>query len=324
MPIFFDEKGKIFHIFSKSTQYTMYVDRNGRLCHAYFGKKVRNLRTDRIAKEFDAAYGPNLLLDVVPQEYPAYGNTDFREPAYRIKLGNGSTVSDLKYVSHRIIDGKPRLDGLPSTYVEDDSEAQTLEIELYDDVAKIKVTLVYTAFEKFDAVSRSVRFENEGRSDLRLLRAMSASVDLRGDDFSMIILSGAWARERSVVKRPLAPGILSIDSKRGASSHQHNPFLALVKGNADEWTGEVYGFSLVYSGNFLAQTEPDRGGFLREFQGFNWNKPVRFLVAFEAEGDLPDTGSRDRPPLRQRAQRHVANLPQPLQDKARTRKVQGQ
>ncbi len=269
MSITFEKNSRVFHIFSKSTQYTMYIDRSERLCHAYFGRKVRNLRTDRIEKEFEIAYGQNLLLDIVPQEYPAYGNTDFREPAYRVQLENGSTVSDLRYLSHRIIKGKPKLQGLPSTYVEEDSEAQTLEIDLYDGTAKLKVTLVYTAFENFDAIARSVRFENEGASDLKLLRALSASLDLRGDGFSMIQLSGAWARERNVVRRPLSPGVQSIDSKRGASSHQHNPFFALVRENTDEWTGEAYGFSLVYSGNFLAQAEVDSYGNSRVSIGIN-------------------------------------------------------
>lgn len=43
----------------------------------------------------------------------------------------------------------------------------------------------------------------------------------------------------------------------GCSSSNYNPFLALKRPAAAENQGEVYGFSLVYSGNFLAQTEVD-------------------------------------------------------------------
>ncbi|AJY75880.1 hypothetical protein VN24_16630 [Paenibacillus beijingensis] len=41
------------------------------------------------------------------------------------------------------------------------------------------------------------------------------------------------------------------------SSHNQNPFIALLAKDATEERGEVYGLSLVYSGGFLAQAEVD-------------------------------------------------------------------
>lgn len=60
-------------------------------------------------------------------------------------------VSCFKYRSSKIYAGKPLLKGLPATYVEDDSEADTLEFELYDELQKVSVTLLYTAFNNIDA-----------------------------------------------------------------------------------------------------------------------------------------------------------------------------
>ena len=269
MPIIFDKVQRAFHLIAKDTQYTIYIDKRQRLCHAYFGKKIRTLKLDRAVKETEIAYGPNLMLDIIPQEYPAYGNTDFRSPAYQIQLDNGSTISDLKYVDHKIYSGKPKIDGLPATYVESYDEAQTLEIKLYDDVAHLEVILTYTIFERFNAITRSAKFKNDGNEQIKILRALSTNVDFNDDDFLMIQLSGAWARERHLIKRPLAMGIQSIESRRGASSHQHNPFVALARKNADESSGEVYGFSLVYSGNFLAQIEVDQYSNSRVSLGIN-------------------------------------------------------
>ena len=48
-----------------------------------------------------------------------------------------------------------------------------------------------------------------------------------------------------------------MGSIRGNSSHNHNPFMILKRPTADEFQGEAIGFSLVYSGNFLAQVEVD-------------------------------------------------------------------
>ena len=86
---------------------------------------------------------------------------------------------------------------------------------------------------------------------------MSASLDLPDARWEFVQLSGAWARENHVVERRLRPGRQSVGSDRGVSSHQHNPFVALRRATTTEEAGEVYGFSLVYSGNFLAEAEVD-------------------------------------------------------------------
>lgn len=98
---------------------------------------------------------------------------------------------------------------------------------------------------------------------------MSACMDLPDKDYEMIDLAGVWARERHVRRHKLDYGIQSIYSMRGCSSYQFNPFLALARENADEFQGQVYGFSLVYSGNFLAQTEVDNYDTARVLMGIH-------------------------------------------------------
>jgi alpha-galactosidase len=72
----------------------------------------------------------------------------------------------------------------------------------------------------------------------------------------MVQLSGAWARERYVRVRPLEIGLQGVQGLAGTcGGAEENPFLALKRPHTTEHQGEVYGFSLVYSGNFLAQTE---------------------------------------------------------------------
>jgi alpha-galactosidase len=214
-------------------------------------------------------------FDTLLSELPGYGRGDFREPAYEAQLANGTTVTDLHYVSHTITRGKPGLTGLPSTYAEHESEADTLELVLQDQASGLQAILQYTVFNNLDAITRSVRFENIGSSDVTLRRALSCNVDFRDSDYDMLHLSGSWGRERHISKRPLVPGIHRIDSKRGSSSHQQNPFLALLSKDATEEHGEVYGFSLVYSGGFVAQAEVEQYGTTRVNIGiqpfdFNW------------------------------------------------------
>ncbi|WP_371915975.1 alpha-galactosidase [Paenibacillus sp. P3E] len=117
--------------------------------------------------------------------------------------------------------------------------------------------------------TRTAEFVNDGQAPLQLLRALSTSVDFPAGDMDMIYLSGAWSREGRLTRRQLEQGSTSIESRRGMSSHQHNSFAALAKRGTDERQGEVYGFSLVYSGGFEAVAEVDSFGMTRLTMGVN-------------------------------------------------------
>jgi len=277
MSIHYDPSTHIFHLQSGRTSYVIQLLRGLYPAHVYWGRKLRGGQLDRIVRLHPrASFSPvpfadqqGLLFDALPQEYPSYGAGDFRQPAYQVSQPNGSAVTEAEYVSHRIYAGKPKLEGLPATYVERDDEADTLELELFDKLAGLTVILTYTVFNELDAIARSVRFVNKSAGQLKLLRSLSASVDFPHADFDLLHLSGAWIRERQLERRPLKPGLQGVNSRRGSSSHNHNPFVALLGSGADEDHGDVYGFSLVYSGSFEAQAEVEQYGTTRVTIGIN-------------------------------------------------------
>ncbi len=278
MGIFFDSAKKIFHLKAKDTSYVMEIARDGYLLHLYWGKEVNEYRHSNFLQLMDRGFSGNpyqhkddrtFSLDTLPQEYPQYGNSDFRKPGYQIQLENGSTVTDLRYDSHTIFKGKKSLAGLPATYIEKEEEAETLEITMIDALIGLKVVLSYSVFEQFNVISRSVKIMNDGDQSLKLLNVQSLCVDFREDDFDFLHLHGAHVRERHIERQPLRHGIQSIESIRGSSSHQHNPFIALLKKGTTENKGEVYAFNLVYSGNFLAQAEVDQFSCTRVTMGIN-------------------------------------------------------
>jgi len=283
MSISYNAEQRVFHLQTPRTSYIIQMIKDGVPVHAYWGRKVETAPwTGMLEFTERASFSPNpypedrtVSFDTLPQEYPAYGASDFRHPAYQAQLAEGSTITELVYVSHRIIAGKPALEGLPATYVENDSEAQTLEITLRDDYAGLEAVLSYTVFASHDAIARSVKLSNVSGKPIRLLRALSGSVDFKHDRFELLQLSGAWARERDVYRRRLTPGTASVESRRGSSSHQQNPFIALLSPGAGEDHGDAYGFSLVYSGSFAAQAEVDQFRTTRVSMGinpfdFNW------------------------------------------------------
>lgn len=276
MSITFDEREKVFHLTTKNTSYIMKVAKEKYLSHVYWGRKIKtpdmeNAQLNRFIS-FDAVPDTKdrgYSLDFVCQEYPVGCGTDYRIPAVQAVFSDGSRAVELIYDSYKITSGKPKLKGLPATYIEDASEADTLEIVLTDTLKSMKVVLMYTAYNEIDAITRSVRIINESSEQILLEKVMSASVDYETSDYDFVELSGAWGRERHIERNRLRSGIQSIESRRGASSHQLNPFFALASKNANEEYGEVYGFNLVYSGNFTAGVEVDQIFKARAYIGMN-------------------------------------------------------
>lgn len=271
-----DDKRRLFHLQGKQTSYVMQVLEDGYLAHLYYGKRVNDYNGSNKIIYMDRGFAPNptaddrtFSLDTIPQEYQAFGNGDFRIPAYQVKLENGSRISDLRYVGHHVYQGKKPLEGLPATYANEPQECETLEIYLEDKLIGLRVTLSYSLFAELDVMTRCAKFKNEGKEALQLLRALSMSVDFRDDNFEMITLYGAHNNEKNLERRPIVSGIQMVDSARGASSPHQAPFVALVRKDTTEDSGEVYAFNLVYSGNFTAQVQVDPYKNTRVSMGIN-------------------------------------------------------
>lgn len=273
--ITYNEKARSFKLTAGESCYMLSIAEGEYPAHVYYGSALADEDMNYLLRLDEKPYTPKTnnrdkgtYMDTLPFEYPCHGIGDYREPALAISDADGMSTVDLRYVSHRIFDGKPRLDGLPATFAEE-TEAQTLEITCIDRHMGLEAVLIYTAFEGLNAITRSVRFKNSGSRDISLTTVMSACVEFDECGYDMITLNGSWARERAVERAPLHHGKQSIDSCRGESSHQNNPFVALCSHNADEDTGEAYGFAFVYSGNFRALAEVTQHKKTRFVMGIN-------------------------------------------------------
>ncbi|HAT4301793.1 TPA: alpha-galactosidase [Clostridium perfringens] len=281
MPIIFHKELKEFHLYNKEISYIIHILPNGHVGNLYFGKKIDPYKTYNHL--FEGIYRPlaayvyegdnKFSLQNTRQEYPTFGLSDFRKGAFLIKQENGSEISDFKYESHKIIEGKLKLKGLPQTYVENKEDATTLEITLLDEVIKSKLKIYFTIFEDRAVITRSASFLNLSNKTINIEKAMSFNLDLPDSNYNMIQLNGAWGRERHVYDRSIKEGTQGFYSLKGASSAEFNPFLALRRPNTDEFSGEVIGFSLVYSGNFMAEIDVDTYNQTRIMMGIH---PERF------------------------------------------------
>lgn len=286
MSVFYSEKDRSFRLDANNTSYMMKYTEEGYLCHVYFGAKVPDDDLGYLLRFDESPLTPlennrdrATFLDTTPFEYSCFGIGDYREAAFKILDDKGMTAADLRYKSHKIYKGKPALEGMPATFATDSSGCETLEITLEDKPLGLEVVLVYTAFDKLDVITRSVRVNNVGSRSVQLTRVLSTCIDFDTDKFDMITLNGSWARERAVERCRLHHGKQLIDSIKGESSHQNNPFVALCDNNADEDRGEVFGFNFVYSGNFFAQAEVTQHKKTRFVMGIN---PLDFTWLLEA------------------------------------------
>lgn len=264
MAIVYDASSKTFNLSTSKTSYVLKVLDSNHVAHVYWGKKIKAKNLDYVLRSKNwGSFLTNtdniddFMLEMTPQEYPGYGSTDLRTPAVELQFSDGTSATDFRYESHNIYAGKNKLNNLPATYVEDENEAMTLELTLVDSLKNVKLILNYSVFEEFDAITRNVKIINESNEDVNINRVLSVSIDFRDSDYELLQLSGAWARERYIIRKEIRSGSQSIESRRGSSSHAQNPFMALVRKDTTEQHGEVYGFSLVYSGNFLANVEVD-------------------------------------------------------------------
>ena len=266
---FFKEE-KMFHLVSENISYVFYVHETGHLCHLYYGERLNNpLKVDDFLEAMPKELGTSTLYDDESKlnlnntllEIATFGKGDYKEPTVHLITEEGFRSLDFLYQDYKIIKNHT-LNDLPEAQKE-----QTLCITLKDTNFDVTLNLYYTLED--DVLVRNLEIINGKMSHLSLDKALSANFDFFHDDFSLITLDGDWLRERHINKRPLFPGIVKIDSKRGNSSNNHNPFIALMHHDATKEAGDVYGFNLIYSGNFEANIEVSSHEILRLNMGIN-------------------------------------------------------
>jgi len=276
MNILFHENSSQFHLFNDKISYVLGVHLTGELAHIYYGKKVND--TDNFIIQHSKGtkpmmcspyYDEDFCPELVGYEYPSFGTGDFRTPAYEILQENGSRVTKFEYLGYEILEGKPGIDGLPASYVNAPDEAKTLVVILGDKITDVELKLYYTIFRDYPVIARHCEFINKGQSEVSITRALSMNIELADQNYDWMQFQGAWSRERMPVTRKISGGRVSIESMRGVSSSNFNPFVILKRPNTDEMMGEAIGIHLVYSGNFIAYAEGDTFNKTRVAIGIN-------------------------------------------------------
>ncbi len=284
--IVLDQANNVFTLHTQNTTYQMKVDQHQVLVHTYYGPRVGGGDLSYLVRYMDRGCAPNppeagldrtYSLNTIPQEYSTCGVGDFRLPSLELELPSGSHSADLRYAGCELRQGKYTLEGLPA-FRGTSEDAETLVLFLEDRAAQITVELCYGVLERYDLITRAVRVVNRGNQVVRLLQCASLCLDFLRADLDLITFNGCHLMERAPSRAPLRTGVQGVGSVRGASSHQHNPFVILCDRDANEDYGLCYGAALLYSGNFQAEAELSQYDNTRLVMGIN---PCHFCWTLE-------------------------------------------
>lgn len=254
-------EGKVFSLHTKSTTYQMMVDQYGYLIHLYYGARTTGTMSYLLdpwdrggAGQPHGVEDRTYSLDCTPQEFPFSGGGDFRSPMLVVRDATGAFGCDLRYERYEVREGKYGLPGLPAVY-DGGEEAQTLSVVLADRRLGLEVELLYGVLPSLDVITRAAIVRNVGTSKLTVEKLQTACLDFPAGQFDVISFHGRHCMERVPDRHAVGHGTFAVGSRRGASSHQYNPFIILTDPETTEAAGRCWSMSFVWSGGFQAQVE---------------------------------------------------------------------
>jgi alpha-galactosidase len=235
--------GGVSYVFSVNDQSTLQAD--------YWGPRL-STRDSQSARAPDGLSSVDPSISIEAQEYPGWGGGLYSEPALKLAYPDGVRDVVLRYVS-----GK--------------AEGDRVTVELADIRRPLRVTLHYSIDPETGIIGRSATIRNAGKTPVRIDQASSAAWSLpTGDDYRLHTLSGRWAAEWSMQERPVTAGSTVIESRRGSTSHQANPWFAIDRqGVSTEESGPVWFGALAWSGSWRISVDRDPLGDVRIVGGFN-------------------------------------------------------
>ena len=251
-PIRFLEQSKIFILDAGNSTYVFGVNEQNMLQHIYWGGHVERDADFLAARSFHEWASFDLGTTTTPQEYPGWGAGLYVEPSLKVSFPDGNRDLVLRYVEHQI-------------------EGHTLTVTLKDIERELFVRLRYSVYPKSGIIRREAVIENRTGKAVLVEDARSGVFYVpRGDGYRLRYLSGRWAGEWQLNEEPVHTGVKVLESRRGSTSHQTNPWFALDRdGNSDPEHGSVWFGALGWSGSWRISVEETPHQQVRVTGGFN-------------------------------------------------------
>jgi len=247
----YSQSSKVWLLNTGQSSYAMGVAADGALRNLYWGAPLWRIEDiPAPAPRHDlSSFDPRQMME--NEEYPGWGGTRYYEPAVKISRADGDRDIVLHYVSNRI-------------------EGNQLDIEMKDIQDAVSVTLHYRVYPGEGILERSATIRNGTKQALTLDSAQAATWYLPpGEGYQLTYLSGRWAAEGQINREPIHEGQKVIESRKGHTSHNFNPWFAIDHGDASEENGRVWFGALAWSGNWRIAVEQTPYRQVRVTGGYN-------------------------------------------------------
>ncbi len=243
---------KLWVLETGRTSYVLGINEQNSLQNVYWGKKL--LRDDDLAPAHTAPEHASFdsRETMTNEEYPGWGGLRYNEPCVKVTLADGTRDLVLAYVSHEI-------------------RGETLEIHTKDIRYALAVDLLYRVYPRSGIVEKRSVIRNRTSQPVMVESAQSGVWYVpAGEGYRLSYLTGRWAGETQLHREPVEPGKKVLESRRGNTSHQANPWFALdYLGAADEEHGRVWFGAIGWSGNWKLVVEETPAQQVRVTGGFN-------------------------------------------------------
>lgn len=251
-PIQYDSQTRVFRIDGGDASYIFGINNEQQLQPLYWGEKLGANDALAAAHTNGGQASFDLPSSGTPQEFPGWGAQLFYEPALKITFADGNRDLVLHYVDHHI-------------------DGNTLSIRLKDIARDVFVELKYQVDAATGVVGRSAAIVNKTKEPILIEQAAAATWSLPDStDYWLYYLTGRWAGENNVQHEAIRPGARVIESRRGSTGHQNNPWFAIERGNSsDQDTGDVWFGALAWSGSWRITIEQDVLRQVRVTGGYN-------------------------------------------------------
>ncbi len=246
----FDAASKVFRMDGGRVSYVFGVNAKGELQQLYWGGRLGATDVFPQARTIPEWASFDSSNTTTPQEYAGWGAGLFVEPALKVSFADGNRDLVLHYESHAVT-------------------PHGFEVVLKDIRREIYVTLHYKMDPESGILARSATIENHEAQPVTVEQAAAAAWALPAGAYTLNYLTGRWAGEWNLTQEEVHPGARVIESRRGSTSHQANPWFALQAGASDEDHGEVWFGALGWSGSWRITVEKDQMNAVRVTGGFN-------------------------------------------------------
>ena len=254
------QSGQVFRLDGGNSTYAFGVNERGELQALYWGGRLSARDTVPSAHSFPEMASFDSPYTTTPQEYASWGAGLFTEPALKISFADGNRDLVLHFVR-----------AMP------DGEG-AIKVLLKDVSREIYVTLRYSIDPGTGILARLADIENRETQPIVIEQAAAAQWTLPPARYALRYLTGRWAGEWTLNQEPIQGGARVIESRRGTTSHQANPWFAISRDDshnsvgpfdAGEEHGEVWFGALAWSGSWRITVEKTQLDAVRVTGGFN-------------------------------------------------------